>query len=140
MLIDQVGFHQATGTAEFLAERGAQVKVLTPAFYPGQDLATTLDLELWHRRALAKGIGIVSNVVVLEIGEHSLRVLNHYSGREEKIEGIDAVVLALPAKADDALYFALKGRVKELYRIGDCVAPRRVHAAIWEGHRVGRSI
>ena len=29
---------------------------------------------------------------------------------------------------------------QELYRIGDCVAPRKVDMAIWEGHRVGREI
>lgn len=41
---------------------------------------------------------------------------------------------------DDDLYFALKGKVKELHRIGDCVAPRKVDMAIWEGHQVGREI
>ena len=41
---------------------------------------------------------------------------------------------------DEDLYFALKGKVKELYRIGDCVAPRKVDMAIWEGHKVGREI
>ena len=31
-------------------------------------------------------------------------------------------------------------KVRELYRIGDCVAPRKVDMAIWEGHKVGREI
>jgi hypothetical protein len=30
--------------------------------------------------------------------------------------------------------------VKELYRIGDCVAPRKIDMAIHEGYRVGRSV
>jgi hypothetical protein len=34
----------------------------------------------------------------------------------------------------------LKGKVPELYRIGDCVAPRKVDMAIWEGHKLGREI
>ena len=38
------------------------------------------------------------------------------------------------------LYFALKGRVKELYRIGDCVAPRKIDMAIHEGYTVGRNV
>jgi hypothetical protein len=36
------------------------------------------------------------------------------------------------------LYFGLKGKIKELYRIGDCVAPRKIDMAIWEGNKVGR--
>jgi hypothetical protein len=43
-------------------------------------------------------------------------------------------------RTEDSLYFSLKGKVKELYRIGDCVAPRKVDMAILEGDKVGRSI
>ena len=43
-------------------------------------------------------------------------------------------------KSDDALYHALKGKVPELHRIGDCVQPRRVMEAIWEGFTVGREV
>ena len=31
-------------------------------------------------------------------------------------------------------------KVKELYRIGDCVAPRKTDMAIVEGNRVGRRL
>jgi hypothetical protein len=41
-------------------------------------------------------------------------------------------------KSDDTLYHALKGKVSELHRIGDCVQPRLVIEAIWEGFTVGR--
>ena len=43
-------------------------------------------------------------------------------------------------EVDDGLYFALKGRVKELYRAGDCVAPRKADMAIYEGYMVGRKV
>ena len=140
VLIDEVGFHDATSTAEFLADGGKEVEMVTPALYGGQDLGPTLDLEMWHRRARSKGIVITPNVVVREISGSTVTVFNHYSGQEWRIEGVDTVVRAAPAQADDALYFALKGRVKELYRVGDCVAPRRVGQAILEGHLVGRSL
>ena len=35
---------------------------------------------------------------------------------------------------------ALKGKVPELYAVGDCVAPRGVHQAILDGTRVARAI
>jgi hypothetical protein len=52
----------------------------------------------------------------------------------------DSVVLALDQEVEDRLYKALKHKVKELYRIGDSVAPRKVDMAIWEGHQIGREI
>lgn len=140
VLIDQVGFHQATSAAEFLADQGKQVEMLTSAFYAGQGLGTTLDLELWYWRAQSKGINIISNVSVLEISGNSLKLLNHYSGKEWFIEGVDTFVFATPGRANDSLYFSLKGKIKELYRVGDCIAPRRAHAAVLEGHRVGRAL
>jgi 2,4-dienoyl-CoA reductase (NADPH2) len=47
LVYDQLGFHQATSTAELLAEKGCQVEVVTPQFYVGGDLSVTLDIELW---------------------------------------------------------------------------------------------
>jgi hypothetical protein len=55
-------------------------------------------------------------------------------------EGYDTVVLAAGNAADDTLYFALKGKVKEIYRIGDCLAPRLTDMAIADGHRIGRML
>jgi hypothetical protein len=49
-------------------------------------------------------------------------------------------VLAMGKDPNDALYKELKGTVPELYRIGDCVAPRRTQYAIWDGHMIGRKI
>jgi hypothetical protein len=43
-------------------------------------------------------------------------------------------------QVDDSLYHSLKGKVAELHRIGDCVAPRKLDMAIWEGHTVGRQL
>ena len=53
-------------------------------------------------------------------------------------DGYDTIVLAAGNVSLDQIYFALKGKVKELYRIGDCVAPRKTDMAIVEGQRIGR--
>jgi len=53
---------------------------------------------------------------------------------------VDTVVLATGAKANDELYFALKGEVESLHRIGDCVAPRKLDHAIYEGYLAGREL
>jgi hypothetical protein len=50
------------------------------------------------------------------------------------------VVLAAGNVANDNLYLELKGKVDAIYRVGDCVAPRKTDMAIIEGHRIGRAI
>jgi hypothetical protein len=64
-------------------------------------------------------------------------VRNVYTGRTNIRDGVDAVVLATRPRPDDALYRALQGTVDRLHRIGDCVVPRRLDHAIYEGFVAG---
>jgi len=48
------------------------------------------------------------------------------------------VVVAAIGRTDDALYRALKGEVKEIYAVGQCLAPRLLPDSIWDGNQVGR--
>ena len=50
------------------------------------------------------------------------------------------MVLAMGKTTSNSLYYALKGKVKEFYWVGDCVAPRKVDMAIYEGNKVGRML
>lgn len=140
LLYDTIGFHQATSVAELLAERGCQVEVVTGQFYVGGDLGITLDLELWYRRALAKGIKLTANHFLASLGPNSATIINNYTGQARQIEQVALAVMATPQTANDDLYFQLQGNVKELYRVGDCVAPRRVEHAILDGERAARSL
>ncbi len=56
------------------------------------------------------------------------------------ISGYDSIVTAMGNDVCDGLYFALKGRVPELVRVGDCVAPRKVDMAIHEGYLAGKRV
>ena len=140
LLIDLDGHHQGTGTAEFLADRGKKVHVLVPALFQGAQLGPLQDLFLARQRLALKGVTCTPDIAVLEIQGTVAKGLNVYSNEMMDFEGYETIVLAAGNVAEDGLYFALKGKVKELYRIGDCVAPRKTDMAIVEGHRVGRRI
>jgi 2,4-dienoyl-CoA reductase (NADPH2) len=140
LVIDRLGFHEATSTAEFMAEQGCEVEVVTQTLYVGQDLGVTLDLENWYRHARRLGIACTPNHSVLFMQDGVVTALHNYSGQMVEFPKADTVVLAIHRKADCGLYTALKGTVPELHRIGDCVAPRRAHAAIIEGERAGRAV
>ncbi len=165
LIVDRLGFHEATSVAEVLAEQGCEVEVVTPTLYVGQDLGVTLDLENWYRQARRLGIRCTPNHSVLSIDNGAVTALHNYSGQMVTFPPVDTVVLAIHRQADDSLYHqlkaeraraeslllqvrevdeemyqTLKSRVPALYRIGDCVAPRRAHAAIIEGERIGRAV
>ncbi len=140
LLLDRLGFHEATSVAEYLAERGCDVEVVTPTLYVGQDLGVTLDLENWYRRARRLGIRCTPNHSPISIEGGVVTAIHNYSGQMVNFDPVDTVVLAVHRQANDTLYHALKGKVAAIYRVGDCVAPRRAHAAIIEGERVGRAV
>lgn len=142
LVVDELGFHQATSVAELLADRGCQVEVVASGMVVGQDLGVTLDMETWCTRASAKGIVQTPDTVVMELDGGAVTLLHHPSGRAEP-RPADWVVLATPWEPRDGLFFQLRHLRQEGVRVeraGDCVAPRRAHAAVIEGHRIGAAL
>jgi 2,4-dienoyl-CoA reductase (NADPH2) len=136
VLVDELGFHQATSVAELLADRGCHVEVVTNGMVVGQDLGITLDMEGWWMRASAKGIVQSTDLVPMGMDGRTLTLLHHPTGVEQH-RTPDWIVLAVPAMPVEWLYLELKGAGVSVERIGDCVAPRRAHAAVIEGERAG---
>ena len=140
LLVDNDGHHQATGTAEFLADRDRAVHIITSSLFTGGNLGPLQDLYLTRKRLAEKGETFTPDIAVLEIQGTTVKGLQVYSNEMIDFEGYDTVVLAVGNTACDQLYFELKGRIKEVYRAGDCVAPRKTDMAIVEGHRAGRKL
>ena len=138
-VIDELGFHQATSVAELLADRGCRVEVITPGMVVGQDLGITLDLETWWMRASAKGIVQSTELVPVGWEDGAVQLQHHPTGQMSQRRA-DWTVLAVPPSPADGLYFELLERGCAVERVGDALAPRRAHAAILDGERVGSSL
>jgi 2,4-dienoyl-CoA reductase (NADPH2) len=140
VVIDELGFHQATSVAELLADRGCNVEIVTNGMVVGQDLGITLDMENWWMRAHAKGIVQSTDLVAMGMGDESprraLNLLHHPTG-VTVTRTPDWVVLAVPARPVEWLYHDLRAAGISVERVGDCIAPRRAHAAVIEGERAG---
>ncbi|TDC93106.1 mycofactocin system FadH/OYE family oxidoreductase 2 [Saccharopolyspora aridisoli] len=139
LIVDELGFHQAASVAELLADRGCRVQISTPGMVVCQDLGVTLDMETFNIRAHAKGIGQRTDEVVLgasaEGDRVSLQILKHTTG-ETGEHTFDWVVCAVHQSPVDELWHELRDAPFPVHRAGDCLAPRRAHAAVIEGHRV----
>ncbi len=144
VVVDELGFHQATSTSELLADRGCDVEVITNGMVVGQDLGITLDIESWNVKAHAKGIRQRTDVVVMDAhdgddGRLVLELQHHPTGTDQQLV-CDWVACAIPQQPEDDLWHALADAPFEVHRIGDCLAPRRAHAAVIEGERVGAAL
>ena len=139
IVVDEIGFHHATSVAELLADRGCNVEIITSAMVVGQDLGLTLDMENWWMRASAKHIVQSTDLVPMAMNGRELTLLHHPTGTNHT-RTVDWVVLAVPGQPVELLYHQLKNRGVKVSRVGDCVAPRRAHAAVIEGDRVGASL
>jgi len=112
------------------------VQVVTPGMVVGQDLGITLDMENWWMRAGSKGIVQRTDLVPMGLHGGELNLLHHPTGRT-LLEQPDWVVLAVPPAPLESLYHELRGAGVSVERVGDCVAPRRAHAAVVDGERAG---
>ena len=140
LFIDYDGHHKASSTAEFLADQGRKVDIFTDALFVGVELGQIGDLYNSRQRLLQKGVTFTSDMKVQEINGTTVNAVNIYSNEISVFEGYETIVVVMANRPNQGLYFGLKGKIKELFRIGDCVAPRKIDMAIWEGNRVGRTI
>ncbi len=142
LIVDEVGSHSATSLAEYLAECGCRISLVTSAFTVGQQLGVTLDLELWHGRMGRYPQGtlrLYPRHIVLDVRADPV-LLDIYANTRTTLPGVDWIVPVNHGRPRDGLYHALQGRVPELYRVGDALAPKDVGEAILDGHRAARRL
>jgi len=132
--------HQAPlSLAEFLVDQGKKVMVFSELSVVGADIEVNT-FRMLYQRLYEKKVDLRPFTAVKEIKDRKVVIHNVFTKNEEEIDGIDTVVIAAGNRSNNQMYRALKGKVKELYAIGDCVSPRKVNDAMIEGNRVGRLV
>ena len=139
VLIDEMSSHGVLSVVEMLAMAGKHVDVVTEDFYVGRDLVTTNDIVQWMQRTIGQDVTHIPHTTVVRIKPGQVVVADRFIENERAIT-TDAVVLGTYERPSQDLYYALKGKVPRLFRIGDCVTPRRIEQAILEGRHVGEQV
>ena len=138
VVVDEDGYFAAPTTADFLADRRAQVTIVSRYFMVGEDIDEGTRSDL-YARLFARGVTLTPMTRAVEIVPQGVRTRHTFSSAETVVEA-DSVVLAFGGKAHDPLSRELEGRVADLKVIGDAYSPRRVHDAILDGTRVARAL
>ena len=146
VVYDAEGYFVGPGIAELLAKDGFRVDLVTSldVVSPISDL--TLEGPMLRQHLHDAGVTMHRGVTILAVEP------GRVSGEDEFEEPwsieTDGIVLVTQQVSDDALYRELVGDptaleaagIEAVYRIGDCVAPRMISEAIFDGHRLAREI
>ncbi len=122
---------------EFLANNN-KVFAVTSRNILGEEIALTFDLPLYYQRLLEKDVEIFPHRRVIKIDKKNVHIKEIYSSNINIIKEIDKVVIVGFERVNNSLYIELKGKVTELYSVGDCISPGKVDRAILDGEKLGR--
>jgi dimethylamine/trimethylamine dehydrogenase len=141
VVYDCDGAYAGAGIAELLRAEGLDVTIVTPLERVAQSADDALEGPLLRQHLHDLGIRLVADHTVRRIAADGVEGTDVYGDPFEL--ACDGVVLTTQRRSDDALFRELSDRPGDLegvYAIGDCVAPRVIADAIWDGHRLGREI
>jgi hypothetical protein len=129
---------KALTTAERLAEDGHQVRLVTPVT-AGAEIDVISKTGLL-RRLRTRGVTFLEYRSLVAVGDNHVVVREAFTGEEERLESVDAVVMSWFGIASDGLFHELDAAGLEAHLVGDCLAPRRAIDAIWDAFRVARAL
>jgi len=168
LLYDDNGAHPGMTAAEFLADAGARLEIVTPERTLAPDVGST-SFPAYFRAFSRHEVGITLNLRLETVARDGNRLvatfLDEY-GRRRIEKRADQIVVEHGTLPLDELYFALKpgssnlgeidqaalianrpqalvrnpdGRYR-LLRIGDAVASRNIHAAVYDALRLMKDL
>ncbi len=168
LVFDDAGDHAGLQAAEFLAKSGAKVEIMTPdrSFAP-EVMAMNLVPYMRSLQKLDVTFTVTFRLEAVEKSGNQIvaKVGSDYGG-VEKERVVDQIVVNHGTIPLDELYFELKPHSRnlgetsyeqllsgqpqsvarnpegrfQLFRIGDAVAARNTHAAIYDGLRIAKDI
>ncbi|MDF3919230.1 dimethylglycine demethylation protein DgcA [Salinicola salarius] len=163
LIYDTMCEFSGMSTADYCASQGATVEIVTDDTKPGVAIGGTT-FPTYYRSLYQNAVVMTGDLALQKVyreGDKLVALLeNEYTGEHEE-RVVDQVVVENGVRPDESLYYALKERSRNrgqidlealyaiqpqptlsesgefaLFRLGDCVAPRNTHAAIYDALRL----
>jgi 2,4-dienoyl-CoA reductase-like NADH-dependent reductase (Old Yellow Enzyme family)/thioredoxin reductase len=164
LLFDDHGHHQGLSTAEVMAEAGSSVELVSPEREIGSELGPT-NFAIHLRNLYRLKVRMTPNTrlaAVRRSGNQYECVLRNEYDESEELRQVDQVIVEHGTLPVDDLFLALKNNASnggavglgtqaahvpnatitrsdgkyQLFRIGDAVASRNIHAAVFDALRI----
>jgi len=164
ILFDDIGQHQALSVAEAVAKAGSNLEIVTPNRAIGQETGG-LNYPAYYKVFYEKGVKTTLNLRLTSIARDGNQLVGHFYNEYDKSvveKRADQIIVEHGTRPFDDLYFELKpgsvnqgeidhdaliaGRPQDivnnrdgtytLFRVGDAVAGRNIHTAIYDSLRL----
>jgi pyruvate/2-oxoglutarate dehydrogenase complex dihydrolipoamide dehydrogenase (E3) component len=168
MVYDECGQHQGIGCADYLSHKGAAVELVTLDRMAGEEVGGPSQ-STYLRRLYRQNVVMSPNLRLRSVypeGNALIATLKNEHSDEEEERKVDQLVCELGTLPNDELYFGLKPHARnrgeidldalaedklrpietnpagsfQLFRVGDAVLSRNVHAAIYESARILKNV
>ena len=145
LVYDDDPYYMGGAVAEALRKRGQAVTLVTPGSLVSEWTVGSQEQPYIQARLIEAGIDIVVSHRLAGIGDGEARLVCAFTERPRSIAAGSIVIVALRGP-NDALYHDLMGDaaalatagIKSVTRIGDCLVPGTIAAAVHDGHRHAR--
>lgn len=140
LIVDDKGDYLPLGLAHLLAQTGRSVEIVSRHMFVGGGVSFTGDLP-WVYPQLAKlGVILTPQTLVDSLAHDNAVLTNIWTGNRET-RAVDSVIFCMGKVPVNELYRELRTENGvPVHRVGDCVAPRNVDEAIYDGERVARAL
>ncbi|PWW32246.1 2,4-dienoyl-CoA reductase-like NADH-dependent reductase (Old Yellow Enzyme family) [Cytobacillus oceanisediminis] len=132
LVFDFTGDWPAIEAAIDLAEKGHQVTMISSKLHIGEEVHQYLRNEYLKKLYQLK-VNMIPHHDLGEIKDDEAVIRNLFSYEKESIKDWDSIVLSLGRVPNVELYEQIKDLAPEVYQIGDCLAPRTLEEATYEG-------
>jgi pyruvate/2-oxoglutarate dehydrogenase complex dihydrolipoamide dehydrogenase (E3) component len=117
-------------TCFFLAQKGVDITLVFRSSEPVLDVKYWMLRKHYQDKLKEYNVKVIPQVQYKQITPNGLRLINKEN--TEVLLEAENIVLATGATPNKALGESLKGKLLELFEVGDCVEPRRIREAIEE--------
>ena len=165
LIHDEVGGHQAVSLAEELVRRGSMVEICTRDRLVGRELGGS-SYPVYLGNLARAGVRLTTATAVAAVSRNGNRLsarLTHEYGGPDQLREVDIVIAECGTEPVDELFRAIKplsvnkgitdlaatlaalpqpvpGQGLRLYRVGDAVASRDIHAALLDSLRLCKDL
>ncbi|MBV9523177.1 MAG: NAD(P)-binding protein [Alphaproteobacteria bacterium] len=147
LVFDDEHYYMAGIIAEKLRRTGLDVTYVTPESLVSAFTFNTLEQALIQRRLLELGVKVMTCKTVTALLEDGAELACVFTGRKEAVAAQSVVTVTMQSP-EDGLFHELVARpdalreagIRKIVRLGDCLAPGTIAAAVYSGHRFAREL
>ncbi len=147
LVFDDDHYYMGGVLCEKLRQDGHEVILVTPAVDVSHWTHNTMEQERIQARLIELGVHIICSHNLVSIDAEQAELACGYTDRRQTRD-CGSVVMVTAREPRDTLYTALTQRtdalqeagIKSVSRVGDCLAPGTIAAAVYEGHRFAREL